>query len=1024
MKRRMISLVLSLAIVLSLHPFVFADVNILLTSSVYNISEADPPTINGVSANTAANVFLYYMQKDNPDYLMLLVDSSGLEASYLSIVTNTLRLKVEDKNGNVKYYKIENTGKKSFSDDFESYPLGAFYKSDTWRSTKNDGSCEITLDNENRYCAINTPASSSLVTTTETTRKCVDGVAQIEFNIKNSTPDATSFHILLRDDNSDASPGSIPLLFMSSSKLFCFYSDRANKNYIPCPEDEWIKVRIVIDTVTAKKIYVCLGEEDEPFDSIAISNSSFNWSNFVIRFINSNNQKTQSVATVGLDNFSYISDVDQIIEDNDFSVEAVNLYNNDEYVTSVINGKNVFKLRANNSTGNTKNVSVIIARKIDGILEDISVNELTVSDGTSYLTASIDVKNAVNGNLALYLWEKDTLTPLIPAVLPDTSKVERAIKNGHPRIIADDSVFKKITGYTDSLQVGWRDSVLNYADKIVSNFTTEGSYSDNNFYLGLNNMSYLAMARRMKQYVETLGMAYQLTNNQVYADKALEVLYAGDDEHLDTWYPEQFLSVAEFTAAYAIGYDWCYDAISDTDKDKLASVVYKYGIETAYKNYNGTQGSYLTWVNVNTNWNIVCNSGIMMGALAFAEYNPLICERSLDYGIKNIKNGLAELGPDGAWEEGLGYTSYILQYITQLSSSLCINFDTSYGINDTAGLEELLDFTISTFGPTGIYNFADATVNHSTSSYAFYLADVYDRSDVRSFVLDYFTDTDAVECINALLWCDDVTHVSDIQFKNSYSRKLEHITLGSGFESDGTWLSTHGGYNDADHHHLDLGSFVFDCDGVRWAMELGGDSYLDGYFDHPKSYYRTRAEGHNTLVINPTVGNDQDSDAFAKVIRYNLRDDNPFAIYDLTSAYKSSASKVYRGFMMLDNYNGVVIRDEIEADEDASIYWFMHSEATITIGDDGKSAKLTKNGKEMEIKVFGEGLELSVEKARPLSIIGEYVGDGYPDPAGQNTNPRATKLMIKKTGGGNITVCIAKNGYTISNDTNNLDSWN
>ena len=53
--------------------------------------------------------------------------------------------------------------------------------------------------------------------------------------------------------------------------------------------------------------------------------------------------------------------------------------------------------------------------------------------------------------------------------------------------------------------------------------------------------------------------------------------------------------------------------------------------------------------------------------------------------------------------------------------------------------------------------------------------------------------------------------------------------------------------------HLDLGSFVFDNFGQRWAIDLGADNYgLPGYFTSPKrwSYYRLGTEGHNTITIN------------------------------------------------------------------------------------------------------------------------------------------------------------------------------
>ena len=60
------------------------------------------------------------------------------------------------------------------------------------------------------------------------------------------------------------------------------------------------------------------------------------------------------------------------------------------------------------------------------------------------------------------------------------------------------------------------------------------------------------------------------------------------------------------------------------------------------------------------------------------------------------------------------------------------------------------------------------------------------------------------------------------------------------------------GDNKANHSHLDLGSFIVDALGVRWACDLGADDYnMPGYFGGKRwTYYRLRAEGHNTLVIN------------------------------------------------------------------------------------------------------------------------------------------------------------------------------
>src|SRR5271156_3614498 len=63
-----------------------------------------------------------------------------------------------------------------------------------------------------------------------------------------------------------------------------------------------------------------------------------------------------------------------------------------------------------------------------------------------------------------------------------------------------------------------------------------------------------------------------------------------------------------------------------------------------------------------------------------------------------------------------------------------------------------------------------------------------------------------------------------------------------------------GGDNQSSHGHLNLGTFVLDAGGTRWAMQLGPDDYdLPGYFDFSGkrfTYYRTGTSGQNTLMLN------------------------------------------------------------------------------------------------------------------------------------------------------------------------------
>src|SRR5262249_33040917 len=76
-----------------------------------------------------------------------------------------------------------------------------------------------------------------------------------------------------------------------------------------------------------------------------------------------------------------------------------------------------------------------------------------------------------------------------------------------------------------------------------------------------------------------------------------------------------------------------------------------------------------------------------------------------------------------------------------------------------------------------------------------------------------------------------------------------------------------GGDNKANHSHLDLGTFVLDAFGQRWALDPGPDDYnLPKYFGSERfNYYRLKTEGHNTLTIG---GANQNAKAEAPLLAF------------------------------------------------------------------------------------------------------------------------------------------------------------
>lgn len=200
-----------------------------------------------------------------------------------------------------------------------------------------------------------------------------------------------------------------------------------------------------------------------------------------------------------------------------------------------------------------------------------------------------------------------------------------------------------------------------------------------------------------------------------------------------------------------------------------------------------------------------------------------------------------------------------------------------------------------------------------------------------------------------------------------------------------------GGENNAcEHGHYDLGSFVLDSGGVRWAMDLGPDDYdLPDYFkpDMRACYYRTSTIGHNTLVINGTC---QPYDARAEIIRDGLGEKIPFVVMNLSTAYPNAA-KVLRGFALIDGRH-VLIADEIEPkinESLSSVVWQMHT--TAHVGLSGVIAALIYPAKEDSdespricLRIVGpEGAAWSLRSAAPS------------EPQGQNPDTGIAKLIVR-----------------------------
>jgi hypothetical protein len=492
----------------------------------------------------------------------------------------------------------------------------------------------------------------------------------------------------------------------------------------------------------------------------------------------------------------------------------------------------------------------------------------------------------------------------------------------------------------------------------------------------------LDIARLFCLRIQTLGITWFLTDDPRYRDRAkLELLAVCA---FPDWAGDEFLVTAETAFGAAIGYDWLYEALTEGEREQIARAIVDKAIQPGLDQFALSPPPPQRWMYRATNWNLVCNGALMIAALSVLESDPraarlfALCRTSVFAGF----NGY---GPDGGWVEGPGYWHYATQYAIYLLDSLATALGTDFRLDRSPGLSRTGLFRLHAAGPSGkLFNFADSEEKHSGGYWLFWLARRYNHP-VDAWIEQHRGKVHPMD----LLWFDENARNPIRLPLAQWFRNADVMMLRGGWNPTDTYLGVKGGTNDSCRHaHYDLGSFVLDIDGVRWAKDLGPDNYgLPGYFtpEMKSRYYRTSTIGHNTIVID---GQCQPPTAHASIIRASFREKISLVVMDLSEAYPSAA-RALRGFALIDCRHVLVV-DEIVPDEPlSSVDWQMHTEANVELGE--PVVALTQPAASDGAAALRCYLRLIEPSSGNLSLVPATPSKESP---GQNRNAGVAKLVL------------------------------
>ena len=527
----------------------------------------------------------------------------------------------------------------------------------------------------------------------------------------------------------------------------------------------------------------------------------------------------------------------------------------------------------------------------------------------------------------------------------------------HPRLLLPKGAEKKLLKQINRDAV-WKEihtATLGEADRIITLPVNERIKT---------GMRLLAVSRENLRRIFILSYAYRMTGQEKYLVRAeQEMLKAAS---FSDWNPSHFLDVGEMTMALGVGYDWLYPALSEASRRTIREAIVEKGFKPSYDT------AYNWFVDAEHNWNQVCNGGLAFGAIAVAESEPEWAQKIIDRAIDKVRLPMRHYAPDGAYPEGPGYWGYGTLFTVLLIGGLESTFGTDYGLSQMPGFMQTGTYEMQMVSPLiKHFNYMDNSYEPESSSAPFWFysktqdpsvlcqqVSILQRDTAKKYLKDRVLPA-------MLIWGAGAPMEKAVAPQETFwagRGNTPVCVMRSGWgDPNARFVGVKLGSPSINHGHMDVGSFVFEADGVRWAIDLGSEDYnttetrgVDLWNMAQQSQrwdvFRYNNRSHNTLTFNDKL---QRVNGSAQIIESDSATARRFVKTDLTPVYAGQVDKVERTISLVDN-DYLLIEDEIMAGKNYTrMRWTLMTRATPKILSDN-TVMLEQDGKRCLLKIESE----------------------------------------------------------------------
>jgi hypothetical protein len=528
----------------------------------------------------------------------------------------------------------------------------------------------------------------------------------------------------------------------------------------------------------------------------------------------------------------------------------------------------------------------------------------------------------------------------------------------HPRILLLKNEEQKIlkTISADKIWTNSQEAIIAECNRLLTEPTLERKQIGRRL---------LGVSREALRRIFHLSYAFRTTGNAAFARRAEKEMLAVSG--FTDWNPSHFLDVAEMTMAVAIGYDWLFAQLSDQSRSIVKNAIMNKGLEPSLNPKNNS------FLRAEHNWNQVCNAGMTYGAMAIYEDHPEFAKKIINRALETIVISMNDYGPDGAYPEGYGYWGYGTSFNVMFIAAIDKLFGKDFGLSDRPGFLKTASYLENMTGPSGRpFNYSDAGNGGGVQPAMFWFASKTNDPSLLWVERSRLLKTPASSLVRdrllpgMLLWSNGVS-IDKVPAPKSTmwvgkGKMPVALMRTSWTDSNAVFVGMKGGSASVNHAHMDIGSFVMEANGVRWAMDFGMQDYesleskgisLFGRTQNAQRWtvFRYTNLVHNTLTVN---GQHQRVKGYSPLTASSAKPAYMFAQTDMSTVYDSALTKAVRGIAIADK-SYVVIKDEIATTgNETVIRWTMLTPANVTIKGENM-AELTQGDKKLLLKVLAPG---------------------------------------------------------------------